>query len=281
MVTRVAPSMTGFLHLGHLLHLVWVYAVAARRGLSVRLRIEDHDMSRARPAYEAALLADLAAFGFEVDGEPLRQREHTAHYEAQLSKLVEAGWVYGCACSRREIAEGQSRQRDELFYEGTCADKQLPLIGHTVRFRVPKGAVRFVDERLGLQEQSPASQCGDFALRDRHGQFTYQFACVCDDIRQRITHVVRGEDVLPSTARQLQLFAALGGASPTYLHHPLLCNTAGEKLSKRERSESIRLRLEAGVLPEQLLAEALGETKPLSLADAIVRVSERWDKPSA
>jgi glutamyl-tRNA synthetase/glutamyl-Q tRNA(Asp) synthetase len=277
MVTRFAPSMTGYLHLGHLLHLVWVYAVAERLGLAVRLRIEDHDVSRARPEYETAVLADLAAFGFDWSEEPLRQREHADYYEAQLLKLVEAGVVYGCACSRREIAKGQLGKGQELVYRGTCADKQLSLTGHTVRFRVPEGTVRFVDERLGLQEQIPVIQCGDVALRDRHGQFTYQFACVCDDIRQGITHVVRGEDVLSSTARQLQLFGALGGEPPAYLHHPLLRNAAGEKLSKRERAASIRMQLASGVVPEQLLAEAVGSPEPLSLSEAIVWVCNEWD----
>lgn len=281
MGTRFAPSMTGYLHVGHLLHLVWVYAVAEQQKMAVRLRIEDHDASRARPEYETALLEDLAAFGFDWVGEPLRQSEHTAYYEAQMVKLAEAGLVYGCACSRREIAQGQLETGQELFYRGTCANKNLSLKGHAVRFRVPKDAVQFMDKRLGLQEQTPAVQCGDIAIRDRHGQFTYQFACVCDDIRQGISYVVRGEDVLPSTARQLQLFEALGGEPPVYLHHPLLCNAAGEKLSKRGRSESIRSRLETGVAPEQLLAEAVGASAPLSLAEAIMRVGHEWDKSLA
>jgi glutamyl-tRNA synthetase/glutamyl-Q tRNA(Asp) synthetase len=281
MATRVAPSMTGYLHLGHLYHLLWVYAYAERMGVPVCLRIEDHDRSRARPAYEKALFADLAAFGMAWRGDVLRQQDDVTFYDQQVAMLQDAGLVYGCACSRRELADLQLAGAPELFYPGRCSEKKLPLEGHTVRFRVGPDRMRFKDERLGWQEHVPAQQCGDFAIRDRTGQYTYQFCCVCDDIRQEIRHVVRGEDVLPSTGRQLQLFHAFDAPAPTYLHHPLLCDEAGNKWSKRQHAVSLRSRLEKGVSPEQLLAEAVGLHQPISLATALECVTGQLNQSAS
>lgn len=281
MTTRVAPSMTGYLHLGHLYHLLWVYAFAKRMGVPVCLRIEDHDRSRARPAYEKALFADLAAFGIVWQGDVLRQQNDLTFYDQQLAILEEAGLVYGCRCSRRELTKLQPADASELFYPGRCSEKKLPLEGYTVRFRVTPGRMKFKDERLGWQEHVPAQQCGDFAIRDRTGQYTYQFCCVCDDIRQKIRHVVRGEDVLPSTGRQLQLFDAFNEPPPSYLHHPLLYDEAGNKLSKRRLAASLRSRLEGGVLPEQLLAEAVGQQQPITLAKAIECVSAQLNQSAS
>lgn len=278
MTTRVAPSMTGYLHLGHLYHLLWVYAYAERRDVPVCLRIEDHDRGRARPAYEKALFADLAAFGITWQGDVLRQQDHVAFYDEQVALLQEAGFVYGCSCSRRELADVQPEGAPELVYPGRCSEKKLPLEGHTVRFRVSPGRMNFKDERLGWQEHVPTQQCGDFAIRDRTGQYTYQFCCVCDDIRQEIRHVVRGEDVLPSTGRQLQLFHAFNAPAPSYLHHPLLCDEAGAKLSKRQRAASLRFRLDEGTTPEQLLGEAVGLQEPISLGTALEYVSAQLNQ---
>ena len=281
MATRVAPSMTGYLHLGHLYHLLWVYAYAERMGVPVFLRIEDHDLSRARPAYEKAFFADLASFGMVWQGDMLRQQDDLTFYDQQLAILEEAGLVYGCRCSRRELAKLQPVGTSEPVYPGRCSDKKLPLEGHTVRFRVTSDRIKFKDGQLGWQEHVPAQQCGDFAIRDRTGQYTYQFCCVCDDMRQEIRHVVRGEDVLPSTGRQLQLFAALGAPPPAYLHHPLLCDEAGNKLSKRQHTCSLRSRLEEGDSPEQLLAEAVGLQSPISLASALECVSAQMNQSAS
>ena len=148
MATRVAPSMTGYLHLGHLYHLLWVYAYAERMGVPVFLRIEDHDRSRARPAYEKALFADLAAFGMVWQGDVLRQQDDLTFYDQQLAILEEAGLVYGCRCSRRELAKLQPVGTSESVYPGRCSDKKLPLEGHTVRFRVTSDRIKFKDGQL-------------------------------------------------------------------------------------------------------------------------------------
>ena len=266
MTTRFAPSLTGYLHLGHVLHMLFVWGVAKAKGATILCRIEDHDLGRARPEFEAAILEDMEWLGFVPDlgitrndlGRPsqFRQSDCNAHYETVLRSLEARGLVYGCECSRKQILQPQDGV-SELCYAGTCADKRLPLEGHTVRFRTKNCITGFQDLRLGEQRQNPALQCGDFSLRDRNGQWTYQFACVCDDIRHGIDLVVRGEDILASTGRQIQLFHALEAPSPRYFHHPLLCDKEGKKLSKRQHSESITSMREAGTFPAEIIGRTL------------------------
>ncbi len=285
MITRFAPSLTGYLHLGHVLHMLYVWGVARARGAKVAARIEDHDRGRARPQYEAAILENMEWLGFVPDhgitaadsGQPseYRQSDCDEHYSMVLRDLHERGLVYGCECSRKQILEKQSDGQGELCYPGTCAEKKLPLEGNTVRFRIPAGSVAFRDLALGECHQAPVGQCGDFSLRDRHGQWTYQFCCVCDDIRHGVDLVVRGEDILSSTGRQIQLFQALGKRPPDYCHHPLVCDAAGEKLSKRQRSESITRLREAGATSEELIGRAafagglISACRPVSAAEAM------------
>jgi glutamyl-tRNA synthetase/glutamyl-Q tRNA(Asp) synthetase len=262
--TRFAPSLTGYLHLGHLFHMARVWSEARTRGGEVLCRMEDHDRSRNRPEYEPAILKVMAWLGFAPDlgiseghaphPSPYRQSDCDEHYEAVLRVLAEKGLVYGCECSRKQIQARQSEAGNELCYDGACAKKNLPLVGNTVRFRVPAGKVVFQDLELGEQVQSPERQCGDFSLRDRSGQWTYQFCCVCDDIRHGINLVVRGQDILASTARQIQLFQALEHAPPAYLHHALLCDSQGQKLSKRQHSESIAALRNAGASAQEVLS---------------------------
>lgn len=285
MTTRFAPSLTGYLHLGHVLHMIYVWGIARARGAIVLSRIEDHDLSRNRPEYEHAILSDLQWLGFVPDigiselaaptPSPYRQSDCAHYYEAFLRSLSEKGWVYGCECSRKEILARQPEGQSELCYSGTCVEKKLPIEGNTVRFRLPPGDVDFQDLARGTCHQSPKRQCGDFSLRDRNGQWTYQFCCVCDDIRHGIDLVVRGEDILSSTARQIQLFQALGHSAPDYLHHPLLHDSEGRKLSKRQRSESITQLREAGASANEIIGRAafagglVPESKPLSAQDAM------------
>ncbi len=269
MTTRFAPSLTGYLHLGHVLHMIYVWGIARKVGAQVVSRMEDHDLGRARPEYEAAILSTMDGLGFIPDrglssatatiASEFRQSDCSERYAAFLKILEERGLVYGCACSRKQILEQQSDTQDELCYPGTCSDKNLPLEGNTVRFRVSTGPVAFRDGALGDCLQVPMGQCGDFSLRDRNGQWTYQFCAVCDDIEQGIDLVIRGEDILSSTGRQIQLFQALDKPVPDYVHHPLLCDSRGEKLSKRQRSESVTQLREAGASPEEIIGRAAFE----------------------
>jgi len=266
MITRFAPSLTGYLHLGHVLHMIHVWGVAKEKGAKVLSRIEDHDLGRARPKYEAAILENMEWLGFIPDlgistataDQPseYRQSDCSDHYAAVLQALEKRRLVYGCECSRKEILAKQSDGEGELCYPGTCSEKNLPLEGNTVRFRLPAGSVAFRDLALGDCHQAPVGQCGDFSLRDRNGQWTYQFCCVCDDIRHGVNLVVRGEDILSSTGRQIQLFQALESPPPAYFHHPLVCDESGEKLSKRQRSESIDQLREDGISADEIIGHA-------------------------
>jgi glutamyl-tRNA synthetase/glutamyl-Q tRNA(Asp) synthetase len=206
---------------------------------------------------------------------PYRQSDCSSMYEEKLTELAEKGVVYGCDCSRKEILAKQSDGQDELCYSGTCANKKLSLEGNTVRFRVQDGEISFRDLALGDCRQIPKKQCGDFSLRDRDGQWTYQFCCVCDDNRQGIDLVVRGEDILSSTGRQILLFNALGHEPPMYYHHSLVCDTEGKKLSKRQRSDSITQMHESGIMAEEVIGLAafagnlVPDSRLLSAQDAI------------
>ena len=235
-VTRFAPAPTGYLHLGHVFNAinVWNMASAGGPGGRVLLRIEDHDRSRCRPEFEAALLEDLEWLGFVADGPVIRQSERGAMYETALDGLRTQNLVYACSCSRSDLQSGR--------YPGTCAGGGLaPRPGLSLRVRLSPVTERFVDLRLGPQEQRPFEQCGDLVIRDRQGSWTYQFAAVLDDKLQGITHVVRGEDLLDSTGRQIQLARLLGRAQPpAFFHHALLMRTPSQKLSKSDGDTGVR-----------------------------------------
>jgi glutamyl-Q tRNA(Asp) synthetase len=250
LVTRFAPSPTGYLHLGHVVNAIYVWGVAAARGGRVLLRIEDHDRIRSRPEYEAAILEDLRWLGFVGDTTPHRQSDHPAAYEEALARLRKSHRVYACDCSRREI--GGER------YPGRCRTRHLAdSPGCGLRVEIGPGVERFIDERLGLQEQDPSGQCGDLLLRDRDGHWTYQFAVTVDDHRQGVTHVIRGEDILSSTGRQIRLGRMLGRSAPAiFLHHPLLINPSGDKLSKSSGDTGVRELRESGVAAEEVIGRA-------------------------
>jgi glutamyl-tRNA synthetase/glutamyl-Q tRNA(Asp) synthetase len=251
--TRYAPAPTGVLHLGHVVNAVLVWGVARALGGRVLLRLEDHDATRCRPAYAQAILDDLAWLGFEPDagGSPavVRQSDRGAVYETALARLEAAGLVYACACSRRSLAELAGHVPNiETPYPGVCRDLGLP---HehpaALRVRLPDDVVTFDDALLGVQRQHPAVQCGDVLLRDRLGQWTYQFAVVADDLAQQVDLIVRGRDLLDSTGRQLLLARLLGRTvPPVVLHHPLLVRADGRKLSKSDGATGIAELREAG-----------------------------------
>jgi len=263
-VTRFAPSPTGYLHLGHVSNTVWTWGVARAAGGTVLLRIEDHDRGRCRPEYERAIRADLEWLGLLPDRES-RQSDDTALYREALDRLSRTARVYGCRCSRADIArrtESEPAEREELRYPGTCRDLGIPpREGVGIRVLLGEAAVGFDDLRLGPQRQIPALQCGDLLLGDATGSWTYQFCATVDDARQGITLVIRGEDLLASTGRQILLGKMLGREQPaTFLHHPLIVNEAGAKLSKRDRATGIRELRSAGRSPESVLGEAAWRT---------------------
>ena len=249
MITRFAPAPTGYLHLGHVLNAIYVWE-AARPDGRVLLRIEDHDRARSRPEFDAALLEDLAWLGFAADGELTRQSERGALYARALDDLRSRGLTYACDCSRADVGAGP--------YPGTCRDKRLPesdALG--IRVRLDPAVERFEDMRLGWQEQRPFEQCGDMLARDRHGNWTYQFAVVVDDWQQGINLVIRGEDLLDSTGRQLQLGRLLGRREPpAFLHHELLMKSPSQKLSKSDGDTGVRDLRVKGLTAEAVIDRA-------------------------
>lgn len=267
--TRFAPAPTGFLHLGHAVNAVYVWGLARGLGGQVLLRIEDHDGTRCRPAYEQALLDDLDWLGLIPDignsdsfrhGEhPQRQSHSGPRYEAALERLSQAGLVYACDCSRRDMAEAAGDTfGEETRYSGRCRSRGVDARSCAAR-RIVLGddTIRLDDLRLGPQAQQPSQQCGDLLARDRNGHWTYQFAVTVDDLTQEIDVVIRGEDLLASTGRQVLLARMLGRDDPPrYLHHPLIRKPDGSKLSKSAGDTGLAELRAAGWTPAAVLGEA-------------------------
>jgi glutamyl/glutaminyl-tRNA synthetase len=236
-VTRFAPSPTGYLHLGHVVNAIYTWGVSRAMGGAVLLRIEDHDRIRSRHEFVDALLEDLDWLGFAADDgrTPLvRQSERDEIYRAALDLLRAQGRVYACDCSRTEI--GGER------YGGRCRDRELPeTSGRGVRVRIDPGVATAFDLLTGSMAQVPSDQCGDLLVKDRDGQWTYQFAATVDDWQQGITLVVRGADLESSTGRQVALGRLLGrNEAPIFLHHPLILDATGRKLSKSAGDTGVR-----------------------------------------
>ncbi len=299
---RLAPSPTGALHLGNVrTFLVAWLRVRSRNGTLV-LRLEDLDHPKNKPGAGAAALEDLRWLGFDWDEGPdmggscgpYVQTERTALYARALETLKAQGRVYPCVCSRSDVEAGQSAPHTEegLFYPGTCrgrfsdyetARRTLPPDRLPAwRFRVPEGErVRFEDVFAGPCEQDVSALSGDFVLaRDPHGA-GYMLAVVADDAAMGITEVVRGDDLLSATPRQLLLYRALGLPPPAFLHVPLVVSEDGRRLAKRHGDTRIRTLREDGVPPKQVIGllawwcgwAAWGER--LSLRDLLPRFDLR------
>ena len=257
--TRFAPSVTGHLHLGHAVNAVYVWGVAQALGGEVVIRLEDHDRGRFRQEYEDSILEDLRWLGLDTTLPLSRQSDHQLRYELATRRLADSRLTFFCDCTRRVVAESQGAEEGEtLRYPGTCRGRELAEgPGRALRVRMDAGLEKFDDLRLGGMDQDPAAQCGDFVLRDARGQWTYQHCVVADDIAEGITLVVRGEDILESTGRQLRLMELLGHPTPPrYLHHPLVTDAAGRKLSKKEFAKSLGDLRREGWTPERVLGEA-------------------------
>jgi glutamyl/glutaminyl-tRNA synthetase len=241
---------------------VHVWGLARAHGGRVLLRIEDHDRGRCRPEYQDALLQDLEWLGLEPDQEGstslFRQSDRGEAYTAALDQLAARTPVYACQCSRKEIAGGLESIGQESRYNGRCRTRKLaPAKGVGIRVVMEPGVERFTDRLLGEQLQDPSEQCGDLLVRDRLGNWTYQFAVTVDDIAQNIDVVIRGEDLLDSTGRQIRLARLLGrGRPPVFLHHSLIRHPTGRKLSKADGDTGIRELRAAGVSPNVVLGMA-------------------------
>lgn len=256
-----------------------VWGVARAFGGRVGLRIEDHDRTRARPEFEAAIVEDLAWLGFIPDEILPPQRERAPRYAEALRLLEAKDLVYPCACTRKSLEPSPGPAKGERRYPGTCRDRSVNGGAEAARrVRLEPRTVAFEDLGLGPLEQIPADQCGDVLVRDRLGQWTYQFAVVVDDLDQGVDLVIRGEDLLASTGRQIQLAQLIGREVPArFLHHPLIMREDGAKLSKSNRDTGVRDLRSAGLSADQVLGRAaqalgVGDGAPLDHGEIVSRI---------
>jgi glutamyl/glutaminyl-tRNA synthetase len=250
------------------LNACYVWNTAYSSGGRVLLRIEDHDRERCRAEFEQGILDDLDWLGFAPDVYPTdcfrrgrcegRQSDREQVYQEAIEVLRRDELVYACDCTRRTLAAANDQSTgSERRYPGTCRHRGLPLRdGYGWRVRFDEAVEEFDDALLGRQVQKPADQCGDLLIRDRLGNWTYQFAATVDDYWQDIDLVIRGVDLLASTGRQIQLARLLGRTQPpTYMHHPLVMKSPDQKLSKSDRDTGIRDLRIAGWTRERVFAE--------------------------
>lgn len=260
-LTRFAPAPTGFLHLGHVANAVWVWGLARQDGGRVLLRIEDHDRTRCRPEYDAALLEDLDWLGFRADEGPVRQSDSAAPYQEAMARLRDDGRVYGCDCTRatfRDWAGANGRPWSGPGCPGGCRERGSPEA--TVRVAIGRGSETWMDRVVGPCSGEVAAS-GDPVVRDRDRQWTYGFSVVVDDLRQGIDLVVRGRDLLEATPDQIRLGRLLGRETPpTFAHHPLIRRPDGSKLSKSDGATGVRELRAAGRTPADLIADAAAAT---------------------
>jgi glutamyl-tRNA synthetase len=254
---RLAPSPTGALHLGNARTFLLAWLSARSRGGRVLLRIEDIDGPRVKPEATAAAIEDLRWLGLDWDGEVVVQSQRLPLYAAAAERLVELGLAYPCVCTRKEVEDAASAPHegpggDGPIYPGTCRGKWRTREEATaatgrdaaLRFRVDVAAVPFTDRFAGVQRGAIA---GDFVVQKRDGGPAYQLAVVVDDAAQAVTEVVRADDLLPSTPRQLLLYAALALRAPEWVHVPLVVGRDGLRLAKRHGDTSLRHLRERGV----------------------------------
>lgn len=272
--TRFAPSPTGRLHLGHVLAARVAHDLARQSGGTFLLRHEDIDGPRVREEFYGGIEEDLKWLGLDWDGEPLRQTARTAAYDEALDSLRERGLVYPCFCTRREIQQELARMAsapqgpEGPLYPGTCrklslserAAKLAAGIHHAWRLDSRKaaelaGPLSFHDLRFGVIPVDPAA-CGDAVLARKDIGTAYHLAVVVDDAWQEISHVTRGEDLLPSTHTHRLLQVLLGFPEPLYLHHRLVVDDAGHRLAKRNDALSIATLRAAGHTPAEVLEMA-------------------------
>lgn len=252
---RFAPSPTGRMHLGNVFSALLSWLSIKAQGGKWVLRIEDIDPQRSRMEYADLIMSDLEWLGLTWDEGPFYQSERGEIYEAELQKLADRGMTYPCYCTRADILATQAPHESDgrVVYKGTCRNLKPGMHSGpaAVRMRVPEegeGIITFTDGHYGEQTVDLTTQCGDFIVRRKDGAWAYQLAVVVDDALMGITEVVRGRDLLLSSPQQIYLAKELGFAPPRFTHLPLLCNTEGQRLSKRDRSldmEALRSRFEA------------------------------------
>jgi glutamyl-Q tRNA(Asp) synthetase len=281
-IGRFAPSPTGPLHFGSLVAAVGSYLDARSQGGRWLVRMEDVDTPRCVPGAADDILRTLEWFGFEWDGPVLVQSQRLGAYRAALDDLCRRGLAYPCSCSRKEIADSGAGTAIDggRVYPGFCREGLRHTVRHegasrqlAWRLKVDAVPIVFTDRLQGVQSQSLGQAVGDFVLRRADGLFAYQLAVVVDDAWQGVTDVVRGADLLASTARQIWLQQGLDLPTPRYAHLPLVVNSLGEKLSKQTLAPALLPARAAEQLVEAL--RFLGQAVPNDLAES--GLAAVWD----
>jgi glutamyl-Q tRNA(Asp) synthetase len=292
-IGRFAPSPTGPLHAGSLVAALASWLDARAHGGRWLVRIEDVDGPRSIAGADTLILAQLAACGLLPDETPVWQSGRDSLYESALQRLLAAGWVYPCGCTRRDLetalaSRGARRSRHgELVYPGTCRRGLRGRPARAARVLATPGPDRFdgkvmvewTDRRLGVHQQDLSGDVGDFVLRRADGCWAYQLAVVVDDAAQGVTDVVRGEDLADNTPRQIHLQRLLGLPTPRYLHVPLVLGDDGEKLSKQNGARPFDIGRPLAALSEAgtLLALDIGAREVAGwLAEAVALWRARW-----
>ncbi|MCW5658615.1 MAG: tRNA glutamyl-Q(34) synthetase GluQRS [Burkholderiaceae bacterium] len=285
-VGRFAPTPSGPLHDGSLVAALASWLDARAHGGRWLVRIEDLDTPRNELGAEQIILGQLAICGLVSDEEPLVQSTRIAAYEEALVRLAEAGQVYPCGCSRREVEQvlvtlGFLQERDEeRVYPGTCRAGLRGKPARSMRLLTVLGSeditIRWSDRRLGRQRQNLAREVGDFVVKRADGIFAYQLAVVVDDAFQGITHVVRGEDLADNTPRQIHLQRLMGLPEPAYLHTPLVMGADGNKLSKQNGATALDVSDPVAALQKAAAVLQLPRIEALSVTEWLSAATRAW-----
>lgn len=265
-VTRLAPSPTGALHLGNARTFLINWLMARQRGWKILLRIEDLDGPRIKAGADRQAIEDLQWLGLNWDEGPVYQSTRSEIYKRAALRLLAEGKAYPCVCTRREVELAASAPHAEdgaAVYPGTCRGKYRTLeeaeaaSGRTavIRFAVPEGKLEFVDGFKGACRFEPAKELGDFVILKADGTAAYQLAVVIDDAEMGVSEVVRGDDLLDSTPRQMLVYRALGLSEkiPNYYHLPLIVGSDGRRLAKRHGDTRLAYYRERGASAERVL----------------------------
>ena len=280
---RFAPTPSGRLHLGNILCAMLAYLSARSQGGRFLLRIEDVDVPRCPRRLAQQAIDDLRWLGFSWDEEPLYQSDRTEIYREALERLTEAGHIYPCFCTRAQLMSlaAPNLGDTQVVYNRACAAltpqeaaERAKTRAPAMRLRVPEEEISFVDGLFGAQRENLARDCGDFILRRSDGLYGYQLAVVVDDALSGVTEVVRGRDILSATPRQIYLQRLLGCPQPEYVHIPLLTDSQGRRLAKRDKDLDLTA-LSQRYAPEDILgwlacsAGLLPEVRPATLESLI------------
>ena len=255
--TRFAPSPTGYLHIGGARTALFCWLFARKHGGSFILRVEDTDLQRSTPEAVNAILEGLAWLGLEFDEGPFFQTERFDRYQATIDRLMEEGKAYRCDCPRERLdalREDQMKRKVKPKYDGHCRNLDVPADQpHVVRFLNPDSGDVLVEDLIHGTVRFSNEELDDLVIRKSDGSPTYNLAVVVDDLDMQITHVIRGDDHLNNTPRQVNIFKALGAPVPKFAHVALILGDDGQKLSKRHGAVSALQYREDGFLPEAVL----------------------------